>query len=435
MASVTPARIVALEVLTRVRHGELVDRALPSATRRLEPRDRAWVHELVYGTLRLRGRLDAMLAAFVRPGLASLDPAVLDVLRLGAYQLEEMGGVPPYAAVSQSVELARNAGAGRAAGLVNGVLQSFIRGRETVEFPAFDADPIEYLSTWGSHPGWLIERWVARWGPDETRRLVEADNRKPELYLTPVRETVAVAIDRLKEAGIEAEAVEGFPGSVRIPSPHGPEETLKTVSGVIQDPAAASVVRFAGFPEGATVLDLCAAPGGKTIGLANRAGLVVACDLSVGRLRRLRSNVERVEAEDRVTLAVADGRFPPFKPVTAVLLDAPCTGTGTLRRHVDGRWRINPRDLEALATLQAELLAAAARIILPGGILVYATCSLEAEENERQVESFLSKHPEFRLMAPDASFDGTTVDGDYLKVLPQLHRVDGAFAARLERFE
>jgi len=435
VASVTLTRVVALEVLSRVRNGELADRALAGAGSRLEPRDQAWVRELVYGTLRWRGRIDAQLAAFVRSGIDSLEPAVLDVLRLGAYQIAEMQSVPSYAAVSQSVELARDAGLARAAGLVNGVLQAFSRGWREVRLPEFEADPIGNLASWGSHPRWLVERWIERWGPEETRRIVGANNVRPELFLTPVRESVTEALERLEREGISAEQVAGFPDSVHILSPHGPEEALLAVPGVIQDPAAACVVRFAGFPEGAMVIDFCAAPGGKTVGLARRASLVVACDLSAGRMRRIRSNVERVGAGDRVAMVVADGREPPFKSARHILLDAPCTGTGTFRRHVDGRWRVTPRDLEALVKLQDELLRAASAILVPGGTLVYATCSLEPEENERQVERFLDCHPGFRIAAPAASFDGTMLDGDYLRILPQRHGVDGAFSARLERIE
>lgn len=433
MTSVTKPRVAAVEALRRVRRGELADRAFSDVIEGLDSREQAWARELVYGTIRLRGRLDFLLAAFVRAGLESLEPDVLDVLRLGAYQLVEMGSVPPYAAVSQSVDLARAVGVGRAAGLVNGVLQAFNRDWRSVRFPSFDEDAATHLATWGSHARWLVERWIERWSAEDVRRLVELDNTRPELYLTPVGLSAADAVDRLSTAGIDAESVDGFPGSVRIGGEHGAGEVLAAVPGVIQDPAAASVVRFAAAAPGSRVVDLCAAPGGKTVGLAMGAGYVAACDLSVGRMRRVRSNVERVGMRERVGLVVADGREPPFRPVDTVLLDAPCTGTGTLRRHVDGRWRLTMSDLESLVTLQRELLTAAAGIVGPGGTLVYATCSLEPEENEDQIEWFLANHPGFRPGAPAGHFDGTMLDGDYLRILPQRHGVDGAFSARLER--
>jgi 16S rRNA (cytosine967-C5)-methyltransferase len=432
-SGVTAGRRAALDVLLRVRRGELADRALAAAGEGLDPRDHAWVQELVYGTLRLRGRIDHLLGAFVRSGLESLDPEVLDVLRLGAYQLQEMGSVPAYAAVSQSVELVRAAGAGRAAGLVNGVLQAVRREGASVEYPPFADDAIGHLATWGSHPRWLVERWVRRWGPEEAKALVEANNRRPDLYLTPIGLTVDAAVARLRETGIAAEGVPGFPDSVRVVSDHRPIEALRAVPSVVQDPASAMVVRYAGADADAVAYDLSAAPGGKTVGLVQRASFVVAADLSLGRMRRVRGNVRRVGMDDRVGLVVADGRHPPLRPGDLVLLDAPCTGTGTLRRHPDGRWRLSMRDIEALTGLQRDLLAAGSGLVRPGGRLVYSTCSVEPEENEKQVERFLSGHPEFALEPGCEDIEETMLNDGYLTVLPQRHGVDGAFAARLVR--
>ncbi|MEX2572280.1 MAG: 16S rRNA (cytosine(967)-C(5))-methyltransferase RsmB [Gemmatimonadota bacterium] len=433
--AITAPRRAALDVLTRVRDGDLSDRALARVADGLNARDRAWVQELVYGTLRLRGRLDHILAEFVRGGMGSLQPVVLDILRLGAYQLLEMGSVPAYAAVSQSVELTRAAGVGRAAGLVNGVLQSVRRGWRKVTFPSFEDDPVAHLTTQGSHPKWLVERWVARWGADEAKRLVEANNSKPELYITPSGMDVPEALASLAGTAVTAEPVAGFADSIRILPPHGPTEALAAVRAVVQDPAAAMVVRYAGIPEGATVLDLSAAPGGKAVGLASRAGYVVANDVSLGRMRRVRTNVARAGVAESVGLVVADGREAPYRRVDAVLVDAPCTGTGTLRRHADGRWRLTPADLASLTRLQRELLDGAAGCVRRGGLLVYATCSLEPEENEEQVSEFLTRHAGFRIEAPPPAIDGTMLRDGMLAVLPQRHGVDGAFAARLRYTE
>ena len=433
----TAARRAALEIVTATAAGELADRALARHAAELDSRDRAWVQELVYGTFRLRGRIDHILAAHVRGGLERVAPPVLEILRLGAYQLLEMGGVPPYAAVSQSVELTRAVGEGRASGFVNGVLQSVHRGAGQTAFPALNDAPVEHLATWGSHPRWLVERWVARWGAEAAAQLVESDNTRPDLFFRPVGMSGAEAIERFQAAGIEASAVEGFPDSVRMPAGANPTEVLAAVPGVIQDPAAATVTRFAAFDDGSVVIDLCAAPGGKTAGVADRAGFVAASDLSLGRMRRVRSNVERSGVATRVGLVVADGRSAPFRAVDGVLIDAPCTGTGTLRRHPDGRWRLKPEDLAALAALQGELLREGAKLVRPGGVLVYATCSVEPAENEEQVSRFLEAHPEFRLASPSDEVlqsAGVLRDG-VLQVLPQIHGVDGAFAARMERTE
>ncbi|HEX2094343.1 MAG TPA: 16S rRNA (cytosine(967)-C(5))-methyltransferase RsmB [Longimicrobiaceae bacterium] len=429
---VTPARLAALETLRRVRGGELADRALERAVAELPVRDRAWTQELVYGTLRLRGRLDFLLDALVRGGTASLGPGVLDVLRLGAYQLLEMGSVPPYAAISQSVELARAAGERRASGLVNGVLQALRRRGAEIAFPDRASDPVAYLAAWHSHPRWLVERWVAGWGVEETGALLEANNRRPELYVRPLRLSVREARERLERAGIGSEPVAFAPDSLRILPPAGAAEVLAAIPATVQDPAAALVVRYAAVPAGERVLDLCAAPGGKALGVAERAGYVAAADLSVGRLRRVRENAARVG--ERVGLVVADARRPPFRPADAVLLDAPCTGTGTFRRHPDGRWRVREADLAALAALQGELLDQGAALVRPGGLLVYSTCSLEPEENGLQVERFLDAHPGFEIEPPGDTVDGELLDSrGELLVLPQRTGVDGSFAARLRR--
>ncbi|HEX2203467.1 MAG TPA: transcription antitermination factor NusB [Longimicrobium sp.] len=433
---VTRTRRAALETLARVRAGDLADRAFDHAASALEPRDRAWTQELVYGTFRLRGRIDHLLGALVKGGVEKLDPDVLDVLRLGAYQLLEMGSVPPYAAVSQSVELARAAGAGRAAGLVNGVLQNLQRRRASLRFPDPARDPAGHVAAWGSHPRWLAERWVLRWGAEGARALAEANNARPELFLRPLGLSVEDAIARLREAGIEAEPVPLSPDSLRVLPPATAAEALAALPAVVQDPAAALVVRYAAVPEGATVLDVAAAPGGKALGMAERAAHVAAADLSARRIARVAENAGRVGWPHRVGPVVADSRFPPFREGSGdlVLLDAPCTGTGTFRRHPDGRWRVGPGDLDALVALQRELMGAAAALVRPGGWLVYSTCSLEPEENERQVEDFLARHPEFEPGPAEGAVDPALVDGaGRLCVLPQRHGFDGAFAARLRR--
>jgi 16S rRNA (cytosine967-C5)-methyltransferase len=435
LASLTASRQTALGVLRAVRSGDLADRALDRLGGRLAPRDFGWTQELVYGTLRLRGRLDHILAQLVRGGLERLEPDVLDVLRLGAYQLLEMSSVPPYAAISQSVELARFAGAARAAGLVNGVLHFLQRDVAGLSFPDPDADPAAFLESWGSHPRWLVERWLQRWDRASVRALVEADNTRPELFLRPVGIDVAEAIARLAEADLVAEPVPLAPDSLRLLPPASAHQALALVPAVVQDPAAALVVRYAAVPRGAVVIDLCSAPGGKAAGAAASASFVAAADLSPRRLGRLRQNVERLGLASRVGAVVADARRPPFAPADLVLLDAPCTGTGTIRRHPDGRWRVGPAELADLVALQSEILDAAAPLVRPDGVLVYSTCSLEPEENETQVSRFLDRHPAFER-APAAEVDHSLLDADgQLVVLPQRDGMDGAFAARLRRVD
>jgi 16S rRNA (cytosine967-C5)-methyltransferase len=433
---------VALDTLRAVRAGEFADRALVAAAVSLEPRDRAFAYELVYGTLRLRGRLDHRLACFASRSLDRLDPDILDVLRLGAYQLTEMSGVPPYAAVSESVELARSTTASGATRFVNGVLQSLRRAEGQCTFPAFESDAGGHLSTWGSHPHWLVERWIAQFGAAATRRLVEIDNQRPTLYVRLLGDAAATR-QRLADVGIGGEP-ERMDGRAIALEAADTARALQAAPVIVQDPAAGFVATFAGVPDRSRVLDLTAAPGGKALAIAagtdGGVRFVVAADASMRRMTRLRENVRRLSRAVPeglgalpLALVVADARLSPFCRGDVVLIDAPCTGTGTLRRHPDGRWRLRPKDLTALASLQAELLDAAAVLVAPGGLLVYATCSLEPEENEVQVTAFLMRHPQFS-MEPGPVADPTLLHEDgTLRVLPHAHGYDGAFAARLRR--
>ena len=427
MAKVTPARRAALEVLRAVRSGELLDPAFARRVEQVPARDRAWTQELVYGVLRLRGRIDQLLAAHVRRGLTSLDPDILDTLRLGAYQLLQMDSVPPYAAISQATEMGKAVAGRGAGGLVNGVLQSLLRSLHERPPAPDDAD----LSGWGSHPDWLVRRWRDRYG-DDVRRLVQLDNTRPDVYIRPLRVSAEEALGALQAAGIAAERVAHAPDALRLPGGSAIREALAVVDAVVQDPAAGLVVRYAAFEPG-TIADLAAAPGGKTLEIA--AGpdrRVIAVDISPGRLARVRENAERTGAGN-VYLVAADSRQPPLVRVDHVLLDAPCTGTGTFRRHPDGKWRVQPSDLDVLAQLQRELLESAATLVRPGGLLVYSTCSLEPEENEEQVRRFLDTHPNFRMEASNTVEREMLNEEGMLVITPQRYGFDGAFAARMRK--
>jgi 16S rRNA (cytosine967-C5)-methyltransferase len=201
----------------------------------------------------------------------------------------------------------------------------------------------------------------------------------------------------------------------------------------VQDPAQTLVTTYASVADNSVVADVCAAPGGKALELAGRASAVFAGDRSEGRVRRMESNLRRLDVHN-VLPFVGDARQPAMQPVDAVLVDAPCTGTGTFRRHPDARWRLRVSDLAVMGALQRAIITAAATLVRPGGLLVYSTCSLEPEENDAQVERFLAEHPEFSLEPPPAGVvPAEVLDAGRLRVLPQRHGTDGAFAARLRR--
>jgi 16S rRNA (cytosine967-C5)-methyltransferase len=333
-----------------------------------------------------------------------------------------MGSVPAYAAVSESVESARAVGGKKAAGLVNAVLRGLARdGTGPERFPSFDQDPVEHLTTWGSHPRWLVERWISLWGAVSAHAVVEAGNRVPEIFFRPIGIEIAEAARRLSSAGIGIADGPDGPHTLRLARGADPKQALAAAPGIIQDPAAAAVVAFVSPEPGQFVADLCAAPGGKGIGMMDLGARVVGADPSPARLWRMRDTIRRLGLSER--LVVARGEHPPFRELDVVLVDAPCTGTGTLARHPDARWRLGPEAPMEMARVQAKILAGAANVVRLGGLLVYATCTLEEEENNQIVENFLATHLHYRLDRDPA----------ILRVFPSADGTDGAFAVRLRR--
>jgi 16S rRNA (cytosine967-C5)-methyltransferase len=438
IGGITDSRIAAADVLADLRGGELLDAAFDRRAGRLDARDRRWTQELVYGMLRRRAWIDALLLTRVRGGLARLDADVTDLLRLGTYQLLQMGSVPAYAAIAQTVELTKQRHGIGASRLANAVLRRL--DRERAEAPAAletdpPIDPLDALALRFSHPRWLVARWVARWGAEEATALLSANNVEAPLVLRPygiVREQLEAM---LEAAGVQHEEAPFVRDSIQLRVTPALTALGAYRQGLffVQDPGATLVTQYACVAPGSLVVDLCAAPGGKALELSRTASLVVATDRSVPREQRLRNNLRRVEARNVVSV-VADAMAPPLAPADAVLLDAPCTGTGTFRRHPDARWRLKPSDLAVMASTQRALLRAASRIVRPGGLLIYSTCSLEIEENDAQIESFLADHPDWVLEPPpDGVVPAAVLDAGRLRTLPQRHAVDGAFAARLRR--
>lgn len=392
----------------------------------LSPRDRHLAHELSAGVLRHRRALDQAL------DITQVDTRLRDILRLGVYQLRHLDRIPPHAAVSTSVELARGAAGESAARYVNQALRKLTGSRE-----------------WGvvqSHPEWIAARWRERFGHEATDRLMVWNDRKPSLVVQPVQWDTERLRTTLTDAGYTVETAPFEAGLLVNPSgttPHQgplgsplPSQFPGYSEGafIVQDPAQALVCRFAAVPIGARLYDACAAPGGKAVALSRLGARVTAGERRRDRLGRLRDTVGRCAAV--VPIVAADLLAAPWREGSwdAVLVDAPCSATGTMARHPDARWRLTPGAIERLAQRQARLLDAAAPLVRPGGIVVYATCSLEAEENESQVDAFLRRHPEFRR-APQAGAvpaDLVTAAGD-LCARPWQHGIDGAYAARLER--
>jgi 16S rRNA (cytosine967-C5)-methyltransferase len=419
------------------------DRLLESRLRdsRLDARDAGLVTTLVQGTLRHRALLDHHLAALTGPRWDELPLWIREVLRIGAFQILVLTRVPSSAAVDESVKLAKKYGHPGTAGLVNAVLRR-LAGGALAPLPDAATDPAARLAIQHSHPRWLVDRWVARYGAEEAALLLAADNVEPRVSVRANRTRTST------EALAEALRAEGFavePGKNGGPvllvgdgftaarSPLFREGLLS-----LQDEAEACVVPVLDPRPGDRALDVAAAPGGKASQIAEAvqpAGSVVALERHPSRARALRANLEERLGLARVGTVCGDGVAPPFRrPFDRVLVDAPCSGLGVLRRRADARWRKEPGAIAEMAALQTALLEAAAPLVLAGGVLVYSVCSLEPEETDAIVTPFLSRHPEFSL--DDArpflppSFRGSE---PFFRALPHVHGTDGVFAARLRR--
>ena len=425
----TLARQLAFRILLDVARGgtTLADRLAGPDVERLDRRDRALLHELVLGVLRHRGMLDSVLRPLTSRPFEGLDLRVREALRLGAYQLLRTR-VPPRAAVSESVDLVRQA-APRASGLANAVLRRLERDGPPPS-PSPEDDPLAWLTTEGSLPTWLAERWLARLGPQAAVARARAFLDVPPVAFR-LNPRVQDAPHRVREAGLEPRPL-AVPGAWEATAGRAAELAAAGVL-YVQDQGSQMVARLAAGR--GLALDACAAPGGKTTLMADLAGdegIVIAAEVSGARMPDLRRLIHRWGCRN-VRLARADANRPPFRgPFDAVLLDAPCSGLGTIGRHPDIRWRVRPEDLETQSRRQAGLLAALAPLVGGGGVLVYSTCSSEPEENEEPVEAFLRANHGFRTAAlPD--WAGPFAEPPYLRTRPERDRGDSFFAAVLER--
>lgn len=415
-------RHTALDILCRVERGAYANRLMDVQRGRLSARDGNLLHHLVMGTLTYRARLDHVLAAYLSKPLSKQHPKLRNLLRLGAYQLQYLDRVPPYAVVSESVALARHVLGARIAKLVNAVLRGVAENRKPIAFPDPAIAPIEHLALTTSHPQWLVARWVKRYGIDEARAACESDNAQPAITIRPnaLRVSPDALRERLAAEGIDAQFA--GPHLLAVSQAGHLFRTRAYCNGLfsVQGAAAARVVPLLDPQPGESILDLCSAPGGKTTSMAERManrGFILAVDRYPSRLKTLEQNVHRLGITCVHPLAADARRLTLNRLFDRVLIDAPCSGLGILSRHPDLRWRRRESDIRALARLQRALLNRAARFASPGGVLVYSTCTLEPEENEHLVEAFLRDHPHVHLTRP------------YLQLLPHQTGGDGVFVA------
>jgi 16S rRNA (cytosine967-C5)-methyltransferase len=438
-AAVSPARLVAHRVLRRVTADQAwADRAFRGEAERahLPQRDRAFAQRLAYGTVQRMRTLDHVLAAASDRPLEKIHPSLRDALRLGIFQLLFLDSVPDHAAVEQTVELAKQVEP-RAHGFVNAVMRRIAReGRGIVD--SLDPSTPQGAALLFSHPDWVASMWWAQLGAEEAQELMARDNEPPESALranelTTTRDVLGNLI------GVPWHGIPELPEGLVLEAPWDAHGSPAFADGLLMPQSRGSMLvsRVVDPQPGETVLDMAAAPGGKTTHLAalmNGEGAITAVEADPKRADQLRENVERMHAPN-VEVVTGDGRQAPRGPFDRVLLDAPCSDLGTLQSRPDARWRKTEGQVGALAQLQRELLEAGVRRLAPKGSLVYSTCTISPAENENQIDALLVDHPELELIdltdsLPEVAHPAAR---GYLQLLPHRDGADGFFIAKLRR--
>lgn len=454
---------MAFQALRAVHGGAYTDVALDRALKStpLQPSDRGLATELVYGCIRRQRTLDSLVDALAKKPALAQPPDLRSLFHLGLYQLRYLDHIPPSAAVNTTVELAKQEGLAGLAGVVNGLLRQYLRLRKAPE-PAgtepdrsppplvdplpLPADASQHLGIQQSFPDWIVEIWRSQLPEGEIQALAEWFNRPPslDLRINPLRTSLAQAQQALNDQQLSPQAILGLPQALRLLGPTGPVKALAGFEAgwwMVQDASAQLVGHLLDPQPGETLIDACAAPGGKTAHLAelmDNRGVLWALDRTASRLRKLKQNAKRLGLKN-IRLLEGDSRHQPqfAERADRVLVDAPCSGLGTLHRHADARWRQTPELIQGLVPLQTALLNSAATWVKPQGLLVYATCTLNPAENEAVIAQFLQHHPRWHIEPPPPTSPPgrfATPEG-WVKVWPHRDNMDGFFMVALRQGE
>jgi 16S rRNA (cytosine967-C5)-methyltransferase len=405
--------------------------------------DRGLVTELVYGSVRRQRTLDALIDQLGKKKAHQQPPEFRTILHIGLYQLRYQERIPASAAVNTTVELAKENGFKGLAGVVNGLLRQYERLAASADPLQLPMEPIERLGVLHSFPDWMIQMWVEQLGIEETEQLCEWLNHSPaiDLRVNPRRTSIEEVEAAMQVAGVDVRRVPLLPQALRVLGGTG---TIQKLPGfnegwwTVQDSSAQLVSHLLDPQVGEVVIDACAAPGGKTTHIAELIGdegKIWACDRAASRLRKLRENTQRLQLRS-IQICTGDSRnFSQFtNSADRVLLDAPCSGLGTLHRRPDIRWRVTPATVQELSVLQRELLERASTWVKPGGTLVYATCTLHPQENEDVIQLFLAHHSHWKIEPPppDSPLSAFSTPQGWLKVWSHRHQMDGFFMVRLK---
>lgn len=434
-------RQLAFNTLRSIQKGAFADVAVDQALHQsdLNVLDRRLLTELVYGTVRRQRTLNALIDQFAKK--KDQPPDLRLILQLGLYQLRYLNQIPESAAVDTTVELAKKNKLSGLTGVVNGILRQYLRSQLILHSDPLKLcdDPVEQLGTLHSYPDWIIQVWLEQFGIEDTAKLCEWMNQPPRIDLRV--NTLKTNIEQVESAIPDSQRIPNVPNALRLPSNSGAIQNLPGYAEgwwIVQDSSAQLVSYLVDPQPGEIVADACAAPGGKTLHLAELMqdqGTVWAIDKTASRLKKLQQNIDRLGVTS-IQILTSDSRdVPDLKgKCDRVLVDAPCSGLGTLNRHADARWRQTPESATELAQLQQEILTEAASWLKPQGVLVYSTCTLNPLENESVIETFLSQHPNWAIEHPtQPALIALTSQQGWIKVLPHCHNMDGFFMVRLKQ--
>ncbi|MEL6160277.1 MAG: 16S rRNA (cytosine(967)-C(5))-methyltransferase [Cyanobacteria bacterium J06554_11] len=446
------ARQVAFEALRAIDRGAFADVVLDRQLSKsgLSAQDRGLVTELVYGTVRRRRTLDAIISQFGKRTAEQQQADLRELLRLGFYQLRYLSHVPDHAVVDTTVALAKARRLGKLSGVVNGMLRQYIRQRGDAHDASALQDPLalsepatQRLGILHSYPDWIVQVWQSMLDDKAVAALCEYFNRPPrlDLRINLQRYSLAEAVAVFQAAGVKVERVAAVPSALRLAAHSGAVTQLPGYAEgwwAVQDSSAQLVGYLLDPQPGETVIDACAAPGGKSLHMAElmkNEGTVWSCDRTASRTKKIQQNIDRLGAT-AVRPILCDSRNQPtfVGQADRVLLDVPCSGLGTLNRHADARWRQTPAAVAGLVELQRSLLSHASTWVKPGGVMVYATCTLHPDENESQLQWFLSQHEGWKIEPPQ-TFGIPISEEGWVKVWPHQQNMDGFFMARLVRVD
>ncbi len=407
--------------------------------------DRAFITDLVYGTIKWKLSIDYVISSFSSTKLKKISPWILNLLRLGVYQILYMDRIPESAACNESVKLAKKYGHAASSGFVNGVLRNIARKKDSITYPDKQKDPVQYLSVKYSHPDWLVKEWLSAFGFDFTEDLLISNNQVPEftIRVNTIRTSKEELIANLSENGVQLEAGKAVEEALILKNPGSflKLDSYKMGHFQVQDESSMLSAKILDPKPGDLVVDVCSAPGGKTTHMAQlmeNKGQIIARDIHEHKINLINEAAERlgisiIKAEVYDAVMVDESLL---EKADRVLVDAPCTGYGIIRKKPDIKWARTMSDIKEITDLQLKILNAASKYVKPGGFIVYSTCTIGKEENRDLVEKFLTLNKDFSFeefteLLPDVlkEYSGN----GYIELYPNINKIDGFFVAKMRK--